>query len=117
MKEIEQIYYNDFGVTFYWKKGQDVLKDRVQIVFKETGFYFSVNEIKEFADIVNEMSNRPSCDECSLRNKCHKFLLKTPLKEIDLAVSQYELSNIKDLLEGTLFNIDLCNYINNVCKN
>ncbi len=116
MKEIEQIYFNDFGVAFYWRKEDMVIKDRVQIVFKETGFYFSVEEIKQFTVIVNEMSDKTCC-ECSHRNKCHKFLLKTPLREVDLAVSQHELSNIKDLLEGTLFNIDLFEYINNVCKN
>ena len=116
MKEIEQIYFNDFGVTFYWKKNEKVLKDRIQIVFKETGFYFSIPEIRQFCGIVNEMSSR-SCSEFSMRNKCHKFLLKTPLNEIDLAVNQSELSNIKDLLEGTLFNIELFDYINDVCKN
>ena len=115
MKEIEQIYYNDFGVAFYWRKNEQVIKDRVQIVFKETGFYFSVNEIKDFACIVNDMSNRPCCNEC--RNKCNKFLLKTPVREIDLAVSHSELSDIKDLLEGTLFNIELFGYISDVCKN
>lgn len=117
MKEIEQIYFNDFGVAFFWKRNDEVLKDRIQIVFKETGFYLTVNEIMDFTGIVNEMADKSCCNECSMRKKCHKFLLKTPLREIDLAVNQSELSNIKDLLEGTLFNIELFDYINDICKN
>lgn len=116
MKEIEQIYFNDFGVAFYWKKEDLIIKDRIQIVFKETGFYFSVQEVRQFCAIINEMAHKP-CSDCSYRNKCHKFLLKTPLLEVDLAVSQQELSDIKDLLEGTLFTIGLFDYINDVCKN
>jgi hypothetical protein len=44
-------------------------------------------------------------------------LLKTPLKEIDLAVSKSELMQIKDLIEGTLFTMELMEYIDNICKN
>ncbi len=117
MKEIEQIYYNDFGVAFYWKIDGKVYKDRIQVVFKETGFYFLETEIKEFSQIVCDMACTTDACNCSFRNKCHRFLLKTPVREIDLAVSQQELLNIKDLLQGTLFNIEMSYYINKVCKN
>ncbi len=117
MKEIEQIYFNDFGVSFYWRKNDVVLKERVQIIFKETGFYFTHDEVKHFAGIVSDMFANAGCNGCSFRNKCHRVLLKTPVKEIDLAVSSQELTDIKDLLEGTLFTISLNEYINNVCRN
>lgn len=117
MKEIEQIYFNDFGVSFYWRKNDVVLKDRVQIIFKETGFYFTHDEVKHFAGIVSDMLANTKCNGCDFRNKCHKTLLKTPVKEIDLAVSIEELKDIKDLLEGTLFTIGLNEYITKVCRN
>jgi hypothetical protein len=117
MREIEQIYYNDFGVAFHWKKDNVVLKEKVQIVFKETGFYFSVNEIKEFASIIDDACQNLDCGQCCHRGKCHKFLLKTPLHEIDLAVSKDELLHIKDLMEGTLFTIALFDYVNDICRN
>ncbi|MCO6147324.1 hypothetical protein [Flavobacterium sp. NRK1] len=117
MKEVEQIYYNDFGVAFHWKKNDRVLTHKVQIVFKETGFYLSYDEIKAFAQIIDNTCEEMICNSCSFRSKCYKYLLKTPLQQVDLAVSRSELFLIKDLVEGTLFNMDLHNYINNVCRN
>ena len=117
MKEVEQIYFNDFGVAFHWKKNDEVLKDKVQIIFKETGFYFTPQEIIEFADIINTTCRENRCADCCHRARCHKFLLKTPINQIDLAVSNAELMQIKDLVDGTLFNIELLNYLGSVCRN
>lgn len=112
MNTIEQIYLTDFGVAFYWRKEDEVLRDRIQIVFKETGFYLSVAEIRKFSRMIVEASEKNNCTNCSNGNRCHKFLLKTPLRQIDLAVSVRELDKIKDLIEGTLFYAELQNYIN-----
>ncbi|TRW22433.1 hypothetical protein FMM05_18185 [Flavobacterium zepuense] len=117
MKEIEQIYFNDFGVAFHWKKNDAVLKDRIQMVFKETGFYLSENEVKDFAKLIDEACRETGCVDCCHRARCHKFLLKTPLKQVDLAVSKSELMQIKDLVEGTIFTIQLLNYLDITCKN
>lgn len=117
MREIEQIYFNDFGVAFHWRKNDIVITERVQIVFKETGFYLSYIEIRAFAQIIDNTCEEMNCGNCCHRSKCHKFLLKTPLEQIDLAVSKSELMQIKDLVEGTLFTMDLYDYINKVCKN
>ena len=117
MKEIEQIYYNDFGVAFHWRKGDEILTDKVQLVFKETGFYLTENEIKEFTSIIDKTCNETQCTGCNMRSSCYRYLLKTPLKGVDLAVSKNELYLIKDLVEGTLFNLNLLEYLNNVCKN
>jgi len=117
MKEVEQIYFNDFGVAFHWKKDDEVLKDKVQLIFKETGFYFTPKEIAAFADIINAACRENGCAGCSHRAQCHKFLLKTPLNQIDLAVSAKELMQIKDLVDGTLFTIVLLDYLGSVCKN
>lgn len=117
MKEIEQIYHNDFGVAFHWKKNNVLLKERIQLVFKETGFYLSLNEMREFANITGKACLNMGCGECGFRNKCHRFLLKTPFKEIDLAVSGNELLQIKDLIEGALFNMELSQYLDGVCRN
>lgn len=117
MKEIEQIYFNDFGVAFHWRKGDEILTDKVQLVFKETGFYLTENKIKEFTTIINTACNETECSGCNMRSSCYRYLLKTPLKGVDLAVSKNELYLIKDLVEGTLFNLNLLEYLNNVCKN
>jgi len=117
MKDIEQIYFNDFGVAFHWRKNDTVLKDRIQMVFKETGFYLSGNEIKDFAKLIDEACRETNCADCCHRSRCHKFLLKTPLKQVDLAVSKSELMQIKDLVEGTIFTIQLLDYLDSTCKN
>lgn len=117
MREVEQIYYNDFGLSFHWKKDDKVVTSKVQIVFKETGFYLSYPEIQAFAKIIDNTCEEMKCEGCCHRSKCHKFLLKTPLQQVDLAVSKSELFQIKDLIEGTLFNMDLYEYITKVCKN
>ncbi|WP_306352103.1 hypothetical protein [Flavobacterium sp. '19STA2R22 D10 B1'] len=117
MEQIEQIYFNEFGVSFYWKKGEETLSDRVQLVFKETGFYFSSEELDCFIDLIDASYYRMKCEGCNFRNSCGKFLLKTPFEHIDLAVSVKELTEIKDLVEGTLFQIRLDTYLNDICKN
>lgn len=117
MREIEQIYFNDFGVAFHWKRDNRVLTEKVQIIFKETGFYLSLHEIRAFAQLIENTCEEMECSGCCHRASCYKYLLKTPLQQIDLAVSKSELLQIKDLVEGTLFTMELYDYINNVCKN
>lgn len=117
MNQISQIYHNDFGVSFHWRKENRVITNRVQLVFKETGFYFSEPELQQFSEIIQNTCSKMICRDCSRFSECHKFLLKTPLVEIDLAVCKNELLQIKDLVEGTLFQLRLEEYINGICKN
>ena len=112
MKEIKQIYYNDLGTSFYWKKENELVTDKVQLVFRETGFYFSKHELHLFKTCIEDsFILNGCCEECEMRNQCHKFLLKTPCSQIDLAVSMEELNAVKDLVEGTLFKMNLDDYL------
>ena len=112
MKDIEQIYHNNFGVAFYWKKENETILDKVQLVFRETGFYLTIEELNHFCDLIeNSLIENTCCESCQLKNSCHKFLLKTPLSQVDLAVSMNEIKSIKDLIEGTLFRLDLDEYV------
>lgn len=117
MRDVRIIYHNTFGMSFYWVKEDEVLTDRIQIVFKETGFYLSVAEIRKFSGMISEACTKTNCGNCSKAGKCRRFLLKTPLKQIDLAVSANELDKIKDLVEGTLFQVELNHYLWNVSLN
>lgn len=74
--------------------------------------------MRVFAERVRESRERNvCCNDCENRRQCVKFLLKTPCKQIDLAVSVSELNLIEDLVAGTLFRIALERYINNVGRN
>lgn len=117
MKEIEQIYCNDFGVAFYWKKSGIALYDKVQVIFRETGFYLTYNEIAEFSYIINNINESTECSACEKINKNCKLLLKTPFEGLEMAVSQNELLDIKDLIEGALFKIRLKQYLSEAGRN
>jgi hypothetical protein len=112
MQEIKQIYHNNLGTAFYWRKDNGIVLDKVQLVFREMGFYFTQQELQLFKRCIEDsyIQNK-CCDDCELKNKCHKFLLKTPCSQIDLAVSMEELDAVKDLVEGTLFKINLDDYL------
>jgi len=118
MKQIEKIYGNDFGMAFYWKREEAVLTEKVQFVFKEMGFYFTVSEMEEFtAYIEDSAAKNRCCANCEMKNGCVKFLLKTPCSQIDLAVSMTELNSIQDLVKGTLFKISMKEYVAGVGRN
>lgn len=117
MKEIEHLYQNDFGVAFYWVKDDRVLNGKVQLVFKETGFYLSQSELHTFSKNIDSTCNSIKCSDCELHQHCHKYLLETPFSGLELAVSEVEVMQLKDLVCGTLFQIGLNNYLNDICKN
>lgn len=117
MRQIAPLYYNDLGTAFYWKKDGKILTDKVQIVFKETGFHFDEEELDTFAKLIDESCRKNTCDGCGLRHECMKFLLKTPVSQIDLAVSKYELDGIKDLVLGTLFKMRLQKFVFGIGQN
>ena len=117
MKEIAKLYTNDLGLAFYWKRDEVVLKDRIQFIFKEMGFYLLPDEVEDFKQLAEGTINYHGCQNCSYSKDCQKILLKTPIEGVDLAVTQNELTQIKDLMEGTLFTLSLNDYLENICKN
>ncbi|KAF2335676.1 hypothetical protein [Flavobacterium daemonense] len=112
MNDIEQIYRNDFGISFYWKEGNEVISDKIQLLFKQMGFYFSVEELNEFHDIIEDcVTDHSDKNTQGLKHAFDKFLLRTPYVAIDLEISSNELSSIKDLVDGSLFRLNLNEYI------
>lgn len=112
MKDIEQIYRNNFGISFYWKEGNEIIEDKVQLLFKQMGFYFSVQELNEFHDLIEEcVTDHNDYDTPGVKRAFDKFLLKTPYVALDLEISPIELNSIKDLVEGSLFRLNLNEYI------
>ena len=113
-----QIYGNDFGMAFYWNRKEVVQSDKIQLVFKEMGFNLMFSELENFSRLISESKSRTnSCKDCKARSQCNRFLLQTPAKQIDLAVSIEELEGIQDLVNGAIFKIKLQNYILGVGKN
>lgn len=110
MDEIYTIYNNDYGISFQWKR--DALKDlkKIQLVFRDTGLFLTLKELAKFAKIIEKTINRPSkCNKCKEDKNCKSIVLETPAAQVSFAMSYNELLNIKDLVEGTLFKLQLEN--------
>lgn len=118
MAMIKQIYGNQVGMAFYWSRSGAGEKENIQLVFKETGFNLTLSELEYFSKLIIESEARTNCcADCKLKNKCDRFLLQTPAKQIDLAVSIRELEGIQDLVDGTIFKIKLQNYVSGIGRN
>ena len=118
MSDIQRIYHNDIGISFQWK--QDLAKkkhDKFQVIFRDTGFYLTLPQIENFSKFIKQAASRGCCEDCKAQNNCRSILLKTPASNVDLAVSEQELESISDLMEGTLFQIKLDHYLNDMCRN
>ncbi|WP_046754997.1 hypothetical protein [Kordia jejudonensis] len=117
MSDIHRIYYNDIGIAFQWKKDVERNHPKFQVIFRDTGFYLTIQEIENFSKFIKQAVARGCCDDCKAKGNCRSILLKTPASMVDLAVSEQELKTISDLIEGTLFQINLNNYLSEICKN
>ena len=114
MESINKIYDNKIGISFHWN---DTNSNLIQIIFRDTGFHLTENEIEEFLEKVQDSKNQKNCATCIKGENCKSILLQTPSDKVSMAVSQIELGQIDDLLKGTLFQIRINNYLNDICKN
>lgn len=108
MDDINKLYHNDFGIAFQWKRCAAKDYKKIQLVFRSTGLFLSKKELLEFNNYVDISLKRPPlCIDCKENSDCKSLLLQTPAPQISLAVSYTELESIKDLLKGTLTQLDL----------
>lgn len=106
MKNIDIIYRNESGIAFYWKTSkQGTLK--AQVIFRDMGFYFTLDQLKKFAYLSEETLVHQTCKDCPAPRDCRSLLLKTPLNDVDLAVSRQEVYQIQDLLDQTILRMEM----------
>ncbi len=117
MNAIDKIYSNTVGISFFWKKEANVLMPRVQLVFRDIGFLLTLNELKDFSDSCTTTRQSQCCNECKDPQNCRSLLLRTPSDKVDLAISKDELDQIHELINGTIFRVELKNWIKNVSLN
>ena len=110
MDPIAPLYHNDAGISFYWKREGQLLSERVQLVFRDTGFYFTDTELRDFKTHITAASQEKICCR-TCTQQCRKLLLRTPCAQIDLAVTTDELLSLDDLVEGTLFKLELLRFL------
>ncbi|WP_109302164.1 hypothetical protein [Aquimarina sp. AU474] len=107
MNAIDKIYSNEMGISFFWKKEMNMAMPRVQLVFRDIGFLLTLNELKDFSDACSTTIQSHCCKECQDPQHCKSLLLRTPSDKIDLAVNREEIHQIQELINGTIFRIEL----------
>jgi len=113
MDTVYKVYENDIGIAFQWKKGATL----TQVIFRDTGFHLSLQEIEIFINKVKLSRSNSSCADCHFNRNCRSMLLQTPLQKVSIAVSMDELDKIEDLLRGIVFQLQLTKYLDSICKN
>ncbi len=117
MNAIDKIYSNQMGISFFWKRETQTDMPKVQLVFRDIGFLLSLNELKDFSDSCMTTMQSQCCAECQDIGNCRSLLLRTPSEKIDLAVSKDEVQQIHELINGTIFRIELKHWIKNCSQN
>lgn len=117
-KDIYPIYHNKFGIAFQWKHDFEKKKrNRIQMVFRDLGFYLTVDEIDDFRKAIEVAKVCKDCKCCKSATNERFILVKTPSDKVDMAVSENELKQMEDLFDGTLFQLRLDSYLEQLCKN
>lgn len=117
MQDIRPIYHNNFGIAFQWQENtiKDIMK--VQIVFRDTGLLLSKEELMLFSkNIKYTRAHSSLCHDCAQNESCKALLVDSPASQITFAMNLKELDDVQDLVEGTLFQLNLDNYLGGLCK-
>lgn len=119
MHDIDPIYYNHFGIAFKWKGNTVKTIEKVQMVFRDTGLLLSFEELVRFSQNIKcsiKQGHQNLCKDCQHNDSCRSLLLDTPAPQVSLAISQKELYAIRDLVEGTLFQLNLNDFLGDICQ-
>ncbi len=117
MQDIYPIYQNNLGVAFQWKRNSAKNIMKVQLVFRDTGLLLSKEELTQFSkNIRYTRENSPICNDCAQNESCKALLIDSPAPQITFAVNVKELNGIQDLVEGTLFQMNLDNFLGGLCN-
>jgi hypothetical protein len=113
MKDIHPIYHNEIGIAFQWKKEIPSQSNKVQVIFRDIGLLLTQSELRHFSKCIAdtiESGKGNLCGDCKTRETCRSLLLNTPAHQITFAVSYQEAIEVRDLINGTLFKLDLDSY-------
>ena len=113
--DINIFYHNHLGIAFQWKRCDANDHKKIQLVFRDTGLLLDRKELELFSKHIEEAKNaRPLCIDCKQNENCRALLLETPFPQLSFAVGHKELAAIGDLVNGTLFHLQLNNYLNGI---
>ena len=114
MEDIELIYNNRLGIAFHWKSNSNKITKKVQVIFRDTGLLLSKAELLLFSTNIDQLlgkSQQLLCKDCKNEGRCRSLLLESPVRQITFAVSYNEVVDLKDLIDNTLFQLNLSSYL------
>lgn len=112
MNEVKYLNRNPIGLTYKVNPDYSEDFDKVHLVFNNTGLKFNDEELLEFQQCIQDAFTAPTMckNDCNSKN-CKSALLHTPFKNLVFAVSLKDLDYLKDLIDGTVFELSLDNYL------
>ncbi|WP_209404514.1 hypothetical protein [Pseudozobellia sp. WGM2] len=115
MDDINLIYNNNFGLAFKYKGDSSKHCNKVQLVFRDTGLFVSKEELLKFSNNISQsVKNHSLCGGCKKKEMCRSILVESHVPQISFAMNSEELNSVKDLVEGTLFQLGLDNYLDSL---
>lgn len=115
MQDIDLIYRNRLGIAFRWKRNAATQMKKVQLIFRDTGLLLTGEELVKFSADIEKVFNESQeflCKDCQVQGACRSLLLDSPAPQVTFSVSYEELLDLKDLVGGTLFQLNLDSYLN-----
>ena len=86
---------------------------KVHVVFNNSGLKLTFEELLTFKIYIHEAFDKPTmCKSKCNSNDCRSIVLNTPFESLVFAVSRNDLIYLKDLIEGTIFEISLNRFLN-----
>ncbi|HEA28399.1 MAG TPA: hypothetical protein ENH91_00125 [Leeuwenhoekiella sp.] len=110
MEHTHVIYENAFGIAFYLPTPNTSNLD-AQVVFRDLGFYLSLDELKQFSYQAVESLSKKQCADCPHQDNCRSLLVRTPSSKMDMAISKNELYLLRELLDHTILRLEAQNYM------
>lgn len=110
MENATVIYQNEFAIAFYLPTPNNS-NLVAQVVFRDLGFYLTLDELKKFSYQAAEGLEKRKCANCPHHDNCRSLLLRTPSSKMDMAVSHNELFLLRELLDHTILRIEAQNYM------
>jgi len=114
MNDINTFYYNDFGIAFQWKRCAAKNFKKIQLVFRNSGLLLTFDELVKFSvNIENSLKLSRKIEGCAF-DKCQCVLVQAPNPQTSFAMNYNELSNLNNLVKGTIFNLNFHNIIDGI---
>jgi hypothetical protein len=108
---LKHIYQNNIGSSFYLKDdiNSDLSMDRIQIIIGDVALILNNNEIYPFLEVINSVKNGCKYEEC---HELKQITCNTSYTKLIFKSDKENIIELKDLVKGTIFELQLNTLIN-----